>query len=258
LFQLAITSADAFGRSRYTIALRSTAIATASAAVSQHIEIRIQAKLRSPMTSFETTLTLIGGPTVLIELAGFRLLTDPTFDAPGRYHRGVVTQVKITGPALRRNSCGQGFRWLTRVQGRLAHGDLITELDGTPIKGLALNEVVEKMRGAAGTKLRVVIQRIGLDRPLELVIVRDVIPVPGVELRVRLETGKLMIESAGLWPILDFEKGQPVAVAAISTTEFYVADVDHTRIAFVRDAGGKVSGAILNPGPRQQTGVRLD
>jgi L-ascorbate metabolism protein UlaG (beta-lactamase superfamily) len=52
------------------------------------------------MTSFETTLTLIGGPTVLIELAGFRLLTDPTFDAPGRYHRGVVTQVKITGPAL--------------------------------------------------------------------------------------------------------------------------------------------------------------
>ena len=26
----------------------------------------------------------IGGPTVLIELDGWRLLTDPTFDAPGR------------------------------------------------------------------------------------------------------------------------------------------------------------------------------
>ena len=33
------------------------------------------------MTSFETTITLIGGPTVLIELDGFRLLTDSTFDA---------------------------------------------------------------------------------------------------------------------------------------------------------------------------------
>jgi L-ascorbate metabolism protein UlaG (beta-lactamase superfamily) len=28
------------------------------------------------------TITLIGGPTALIELDGFRLLTDPTFDAP--------------------------------------------------------------------------------------------------------------------------------------------------------------------------------
>jgi hypothetical protein len=140
----------------------------------------------------------------------------------------------------------------------LLTGDLITELDGTPIKGLALNEVLEKMRGPAGTKPRVVIQRMGLDRPLKFVIVREVIPVPGVELQVRLETGKLMIESAGLWPILDFEEGRPVAVAAISTTEFYVADGDHTRIAFVRDAGGKVSGAILNPGPWQQTGVRLE
>jgi CubicO group peptidase (beta-lactamase class C family) len=136
--------------------------------------------------------------------------------------------------------------------------DRITEMDGTSIKGLALDQVLNKMRGAAGTKLRLTIQRPGLDRPLELVIVRDVIPDPGVELRVRLETGRLMIESAGLWPILDFEEGQPVAVAAISTTEFYVADGDHTRIAFVRDAGGKVSGAVLNPGPWQQTGVRLD
>ena len=29
--------------------------------------------------------TLIGGPTVLIEIAGLRLVTDPTFDGPGDY-----------------------------------------------------------------------------------------------------------------------------------------------------------------------------
>jgi PDZ domain len=137
-------------------------------------------------------------------------------------------------------------------------GDLITELDGTPIKGLPLNQVLDKMRGPVGTELRVTIQRTGVDRPLELNVARAVIPVPGVELRVRLETGKLMIESTGLWPILDFEEGKPIAVAAKSSTEFYVADGDHTRIAFVRDAGGKVSGAVLNPGPWQQMGMRQD
>jgi L-ascorbate metabolism protein UlaG (beta-lactamase superfamily) len=29
-------------------------------------------------------LTHIGGPTLLVEVAGWRLLTDPTFDQPGR------------------------------------------------------------------------------------------------------------------------------------------------------------------------------
>jgi hypothetical protein len=32
----------------------------------------------------EVTLTHIGGPTVLLEVEGWRRLTDPTFDAPGR------------------------------------------------------------------------------------------------------------------------------------------------------------------------------
>ena len=52
------------------------------------------------MTKFATTLTLIGGPTVLIEIAGFRLLTDPTFDAPGLCQSGPVTLEKHAGPAL--------------------------------------------------------------------------------------------------------------------------------------------------------------
>ena len=44
-------------------------------------------------------LTLVGGPTILIEIAGFRLVTDPTFDPPGTYPGG-VTLVKTEGPAL--------------------------------------------------------------------------------------------------------------------------------------------------------------
>ena len=50
--------------------------------------------------------TLIGGPTVLIEIAGFRLLTDPTFDAPGDYQLPHVTLVKTGSPALSTDAVG--------------------------------------------------------------------------------------------------------------------------------------------------------
>jgi L-ascorbate metabolism protein UlaG (beta-lactamase superfamily) len=47
-------------------------------------------------------LTHIGGPTVLIEVAGWRLLTDPTFDPPGqRYKFGLgISSRKLVGPAV--------------------------------------------------------------------------------------------------------------------------------------------------------------
>jgi L-ascorbate metabolism protein UlaG (beta-lactamase superfamily) len=52
-------------------------------------------------------MTYIGGPTVLIEVAGVRLLTDPTFDdAGGTYVRG-STLHKLTGPALAASSVGR-------------------------------------------------------------------------------------------------------------------------------------------------------
>jgi L-ascorbate metabolism protein UlaG (beta-lactamase superfamily) len=53
------------------------------------------------------TITLIGGPTALIELDGFRLLTDPTFDAPGAYRLPHVKLEKLTGPALAASEIGE-------------------------------------------------------------------------------------------------------------------------------------------------------
>jgi L-ascorbate metabolism protein UlaG (beta-lactamase superfamily) len=50
----------------------------------------------------DVRLTHIGGPTVLIEVGGWRLLTDPTFDAPGRryfFGWGTVSR-KLAGPAI--------------------------------------------------------------------------------------------------------------------------------------------------------------
>jgi L-ascorbate metabolism protein UlaG (beta-lactamase superfamily) len=42
-------------------------------------------------------LTLVGGPTVVLEYAGLRWLTDPSLSPPGEYAGGLV---KTTGPAI--------------------------------------------------------------------------------------------------------------------------------------------------------------
>jgi L-ascorbate metabolism protein UlaG (beta-lactamase superfamily) len=56
----------------------------------------------------EVRLTHIGGPTVLIEFAGWRLLTDPTFDpAGGKYRFGWGTgSTKLTDPAIAAEEIG--------------------------------------------------------------------------------------------------------------------------------------------------------
>ena len=52
------------------------------------------------------SITLIGGPTALIEIDGFRLLTDPTFDGPGDYQLPHVKLEKLTGPAMSARDVG--------------------------------------------------------------------------------------------------------------------------------------------------------
>ena len=56
------------------------------------------------------SITLIGGPTALIEIDGFRLLTDPTFDEPGAYQLPHVKLEKLAGPAIERQRCRRGRR----------------------------------------------------------------------------------------------------------------------------------------------------
>ena len=53
------------------------------------------------------SITLIGGPTALIEFDGFRLLTDPTFDAPGDYQLPHVTLEKLRARAERATTIGE-------------------------------------------------------------------------------------------------------------------------------------------------------
>jgi CubicO group peptidase (beta-lactamase class C family) len=131
-------------------------------------------------------------------------------------------------------------------------GDLITALDDAPLKGLSLADAMTKLRGAPNTTIKVRLVRQGQESSTDLSIVRGVRRPNAVELQVRVEQGKLDAEATGAWPIFEFEKGKATPLVAISTSEFIVDDEDRTRIAFVRDAAGKVSGLVLNPGPWEQ------
>jgi L-ascorbate metabolism protein UlaG (beta-lactamase superfamily) len=52
------------------------------------------------MNASAVTLRHVGGPTTLIEMAGHKFLTDPTFDPPGSYETPDYTLTKTTGPAV--------------------------------------------------------------------------------------------------------------------------------------------------------------
>src|SRR5690606_4742911 len=67
-------------------------------------------------------------------------------------------------------------------------GDLIIKLDDTPVKGMELNEAVNRMRGKPGPDITLTILRGGEEKPLVLNITRDVIKVNSVRERT-LEPG---------------------------------------------------------------------
>lgn len=54
------------------------------------------------MSAGTVRLTHVGGPTALLEVAGWTLLTDPTFDPPGDFHHfgWGATSRKLAGPAI--------------------------------------------------------------------------------------------------------------------------------------------------------------
>lgn len=63
-------------------------------------------------------------------------------------------------------------------------GDLIIKLDDTPVKGLALNDAVKRMRGKPGSKIVLTIIRKSEPKPLVITVVRAVIKVQSVKFKL--------------------------------------------------------------------------
>ncbi|WP_431195853.1 S41 family peptidase [Methylococcus capsulatus] len=67
-------------------------------------------------------------------------------------------------------------------------GDLIIRLDDKPVKGMSLNDAVKMMRGEPGSPIVLTVVREGVEQPLKITIVRDIIKIKSVKSRI-LEDG---------------------------------------------------------------------
>lgn len=132
--------------------------------------------------------------------------------------------------------------------------DEITHVDEQPLRGLTINQVIGRLRGPVGSTVRLQVARKG-QPPLQVAIARD--PNKAV-IATRVVDGKLVAEAVGTRPAFEFEAGKTIALAPLSEVEFYVDGRYHTRIAFVKDPSGRITGAVLNPGRWEQRGVRIE
>jgi L-aminopeptidase/D-esterase-like protein len=134
--------------------------------------------------------------------------------------------------------------------------DIVTRIDGALLKGLPINSVLGRMRGPPGSRAVLTIVHNGQDQPIDIPVVREMVS-QRVQLRVKPESGSLSVEAIGR-RLFGFAGSAPTPVIPLSDTEFYADGRSATRIAFIVDAAGKVSGAVLNPGRWEQKGVKID
>jgi len=74
----------------------------------------------------------------------------------------------------------------------LKPSDLITHLNGKTIRGLTLNQAVDKMRGKVGSDIKLTVRREGKD-PFDVTITRAVIKIKSVRSRVEKKIGYVRI-----------------------------------------------------------------
>ncbi len=63
-------------------------------------------------------------------------------------------------------------------------GDIITALDSKTVQGLSLQDAVDKMRGPPNSKITLTIKREGVDKPVEISMMREVIHIQVVKQRL--------------------------------------------------------------------------
>jgi len=117
----------------------------------------------------------------------------------------------------------------------LKAGDFITHLDGKLIYGLDLDESVGRMRGPAGTSIRLTIFRAGRDEPFDVTVTRGEISLEPV-------TSKL-VDNVGIIAVNQF---------SADVGNF----VNQNLLTLRRQSGGKLAGVVLDL--RQNPGGSLD
>ncbi|MGX7896106.1 S41 family peptidase [Tsuneonella sp. HG222] len=123
----------------------------------------------------------------------------------------------------------------------LKAGDYISHIEGKLIYGLELDEAVEKMRGVAGTPVRLSILRAGREGPFDVTVTRGVIELEPV-------TSELKAGNIGYISVNEFSRDVG-------------ADVSNALKSLRTAAGGRLGGVVLdlrsNPGGSLDEAVAL-
>jgi carboxyl-terminal processing protease len=117
-------------------------------------------------------------------------------------------------------------------------GDLITRIDGTPIKGFSLDDAIKKMRGEPHTKISLTIARKGDPKPWIVPILRD-------EIKVQSVKGKI-IEPGYAWVRINQFQEMTVEDMAKKLTALYAQEPQLKGLVLDlrNDPGGVLPGAV--------------
>ena len=119
-------------------------------------------------------------------------------------------------------------------------GDYITHLDGKLIYGGELDDAVAKMRGEAGTSIRLTLFRAGRDEPFDVTVTRGVIDLEPVTFKLEGSVGVITVN----------EFSRDVG-----------NDVNNAIQSMKREGGGRLTGLVLdlrsNPGGALDEAVAL-
>ena len=116
-------------------------------------------------------------------------------------------------------------------------GDLIIKLDDTPVKGMALNDAVKKMRGKPNTSITLTISRKGESAPIVVQLTRAVIKVQSVKSK--------LIEPGYAWVrVSQFQESTPDSMVKHIDGLFKQGPVKGLVLDLRNDPGGLLHGAV--------------
>jgi len=172
------------------------------------------------------------------EMADMQIQTTGVFGGVGLEVTGENGQVKVVTAMDDTPASHAGIKT----------GDFISAIDGVSLQGVSLNDAVEKMRGPARSKVTLTILRSGEKQPLDLTMMREIIPVQSVKSEVKGDIGYIRISSFSE----NTDSGVRKAIANIraklgSNVRGYVLDLRNNPGGLL-DQAIKVSSDFLNAG----------
>jgi carboxyl-terminal processing protease len=103
-------------------------------------------------------------------------MDDFQFQTTGEYG-GIGSLIRRSGSHVMIAEPYEGF---PAAKAGIRAGDVILEVDGVPTEEMELESVSDRLKGKPGTELTLIIERYGLEEPLEISLVREKISIQNV------------------------------------------------------------------------------